>query len=114
MEIGVSVAVLLVAAQVCLSLAVRTRRVHNYLGARLESAFGRPVQVKHFNLEILPSPRIYATGVTVGEDPAFGYEYFSACRAPHRGIALVWFSARAVRIWNLVAGPTERDVGQKP
>ena len=73
-RLGVSVAVLLVAAQVCLSLAVRTRRVHNYLGARLESAFGRPVQVKHFNLEILPSPRIYATGVTVGEDPAFGYE----------------------------------------
>jgi len=87
-KLGVSVAILLVAAQVCLSLAVRTRRVHNYLGARLESAFGRPVQVKHFNLEFLPSPRIYATGVTVGEDPAFGYEYF--LRAEHLTAGLRW------------------------
>ncbi|MDP9337440.1 MAG: AsmA family protein [Acidobacteriota bacterium] len=87
-KLGVFVAVLLVAAQVCLSLAVRTHRVHNYLGARLESAFGRPVHVKHFNLEILPSPRIYATGVTVGEDPAFGYEYF--LRAEHLTAGLRW------------------------
>lgn len=87
-KLGVSVAILLVAAQVSVSLAVRTRRVHNYLGARLESAFGRPVQVKHFNLEILPSPRIYATGVTVGEDPAFGYEYF--LRAEHLTAGLRW------------------------
>ena len=87
-KLGVSVAVLLVVAQISLSLAVRTRRVHNYLGARLESAFGRPVQVKHFNLEFLPSPRIYATGVTVGEDPAFGYEYF--LRAEHLTAGLRW------------------------
>jgi hypothetical protein len=87
-KLGVSVAVLLIAAQLGLSLAVRTRRVHNYLGARLESAFGRPVQVKHFNLEIFPSPRIYATGVTVGEDPAFGYEYF--LRAEHLTAGLRW------------------------
>jgi hypothetical protein len=87
-KLGLSVAVLLIAAQLSLSLAVRTRRVHNYLGARLESAFGRPVQVKHFNLEIFPSPRIYATGVTVGEDPAFGYEYF--LRAEHLTAGLRW------------------------
>lgn len=87
-KLGLSVALLLVAAQITLSLAVRTRRVHNYLGARLESAFGRAVQVKHFNVEFLPSPRIYATGVTVGEDPAFGYEYF--LRAEHLTASLRW------------------------
>ena len=46
------------------------------------------MQVKHFNLEFLPSPRIYATGVTVGEDPAFGYEYF--LRAEHLTAGLRW------------------------
>lgn len=67
---------ILVAVQIAASVCVRTPRVRNYFSARLEDAFGRPVQVKHFNVEILPTPRIYAGGVTVGEDPAFGYEYF--------------------------------------
>jgi len=75
-KIALWVAAILVAAQIAASISVRTTRVHNYFSARLEDAFGRPVQVKHFNIEILPSPRIYASGVTVGEDPAFGYEYF--------------------------------------
>lgn len=81
-------AALVVVAQVAVSVAVRTHRLHNYLVARLEQAFGRPVQVKHFNLEMLPSPRVYATGVTVGEDPAFGYEYF--LRAENLTASLRW------------------------
>jgi hypothetical protein len=87
-KIAFAVVALVVAAQVMVSLAVRTERFHNYLSADLEKAFGRPVQVKHFNIEILPSPRIYATGVTVGEDPAFGYEYF--LRAEHLTASLRW------------------------
>lgn len=83
-----AIVALLVAAQIAVSLSVRTQRVHNFLVLRLENAFGRPVQVKHFNLEILPSPRIYATGVTVGENPAFGYEYF--LRAEHLTAGLRW------------------------
>ncbi|MDP9147133.1 MAG: AsmA family protein [Acidobacteriota bacterium] len=79
---------MLVATQIAVSLAVRTDRVHNYLAEHLETAFGRPVQVRHFNVEIFPSPRIYATGVTVGEDPAFGYEYF--LRAEHLTAGLRW------------------------
>jgi hypothetical protein len=75
-KIALWVTAILVAAQIAASISVRTTRVRNYFSARLEDAFGRPVQVKHFNIEILPSPRIYASGVTVGEDPAFGYEYF--------------------------------------
>jgi AsmA family len=87
-KIALSVAALLVAAQIVVSLSVRTHRVHEYLSAHLERAFGRPVQVRHFNVEILPSPRIYATGVTVGEDTAFGYEYF--LRAEHLTAGLRW------------------------
>ena len=75
-KIALWVTAILVAAQIAASISVRTPRVRNYFSARLEDAFGRPVQVKHFNVQILPTPRIYASGVTVGEDPAFGYEYF--------------------------------------
>jgi len=75
-KIALWVTAILMATQIGASISVRTPRVRNYFSARLEDAFGRPVQVKHFNIEILPSPRIYASDVTVGEDPAFGYEYF--------------------------------------
>jgi uncharacterized protein involved in outer membrane biogenesis len=75
-KLALWVTAILVAAQIAASISVRIPRVRNYFTARLEDAFGRAVQVKHFNVEILPTPRIYATGVTVGEDPAFGYEYF--------------------------------------
>ncbi len=94
-KIALFVVVVLVAAQLAVSLLVHTDRFHSYLSARLETAFGRPVQVKHFNVEIFPSPRIYASGVTVGEDPAFGYEYFLARGAFVRRIALGRLIARA-------------------
>jgi len=87
-KLGLAIAAVLIASQIAVSLSARTHRVHNYLSARLENAFGRPVQVQHFNLEIFPSPRIYATGVRVGEDPAFGYEYF--LRAEHLTAGLRW------------------------
>jgi uncharacterized protein involved in outer membrane biogenesis len=87
-KLALSLIALVVVAQVAVSLAVRTSHVHHYLSERLQNAFGRPVQVQQFDLEILPSPRIYATGVTVGEDPAFGYEYF--LRAEHLTAGLRW------------------------
>ena len=87
-KIAVWVTAILLAAQVTASISVRTPRVHNYFSERLEDAFGRPVHVKHFDIEILPSPRIYASGVTVGEDPAFGYEYF--LRAEQLTAGLRW------------------------
>jgi len=34
------------------------------------------VEVTSFDARILPSPQLDANGVTVGEDPAFGHEYF--------------------------------------
>jgi hypothetical protein len=87
-KIAIFVVALLVVAQLAVSFLVHTDRFHNYLSARLQEAFGRPVQVKHFNVEIFPSPRIYASGVSVGDDPAFGYEYF--LRAEHLSAGLRW------------------------
>jgi len=66
----------LAAGNFAASRAMRTGRVHRYLTARLESAFGRTVEVGQFDLRLSPSLRIEAQSVTVGEDPAFGHEYF--------------------------------------
>lgn len=79
---------LLVAAQVAVSLVARTRRVHDYLIANLEQAFGRPVQVSRFDVRILPSPTLEADQITVGEDPSFGNEYF--LRAEKLSAGLRW------------------------
>ena len=78
----------LVALQVAVSLLARTHRVHGYLVAHLERAFGRPVEVERFDVRILPILRLDANGVTVGEDQAFGYEYF--LRAEHLSAGLRW------------------------
>lgn len=73
--------VLFVAAQVIVSFALRTRRMHGYLIAHLERAFGRPVQVSEFSARILPIPRLEMDGITIGEHPAFGQEYFLRAEA---------------------------------
>ena len=65
-----------IALQVGVSLLVRTHRGHAYLAAHLERAFGRQVEVESFDARILPSPQLDANGVTVGDDPSFGHEYF--------------------------------------
>jgi len=80
--------VLLVVAQAGVSLLVRTQRMHNYLIAHLERAFGRPVEVRRFSVQILPIPEVDAIGVTIGEDPAFGHEYF--LRAENMAASLRW------------------------
>ena len=82
------VVVLLVAAQVGVSLLARTKRMHGYLNAHLERAFGRPVEVRRFSVQILPIPEVDAIGVTIGEDPAFGHEYF--LRAENMAASLRW------------------------
>jgi len=70
------IVVLIIVLQAGVSLLARTHRVHAYLVAQLERAFGRPVEVMSFDARILPSPQLGANDVTVGEDPAFGHEYF--------------------------------------
>jgi hypothetical protein len=85
---GLAIALALVALQVVVSFLARTRRVHTYLVAHLERAFGRPVEVGAFGARIFPNLQLYADAVTVGEDPAFGYEYF--LRAEHLSAGLRW------------------------
>src|SRR5947207_13797942 len=73
---SVAIVALVIVFQAGVSLLARTHRVHAYLVTQLERAFGRPVEVASFDARILPSPQLDANGVTVGEDPAFGHEYF--------------------------------------
>jgi hypothetical protein len=87
-KLALTIVALLVAVQIGVSLLVRTRGMHAYLAAQLERAFGRPVEVAHFAVQLLPAPRLYAERVTVGEDPAFGNEYF--LRADNLSAGLRW------------------------
>src|SRR5712692_3880103 len=75
-----------VGLQAGVSLLARTHRVHAYLVAHLERAFGRQVEVESFGARILPSLQLDANEVTVGEDPSFGHEYF--LRAEHLSAGL--------------------------
>lgn len=84
-----TVVALTIAAQVSVSILVRTHRVHGYLVAQLEHSFGRSVQVRHFNVLLLPTPTLDADRITIGEDPGFGREYF--LRAENLSAGLRWF-----------------------
>ena len=87
-KIVAGVVALLIAAQVGVFLVARSHRMHGYLIAHLERAFGRPVEVSHFSAQILPIPEVDADEITIGEDPAFGHEYF--LRAEHMTASLRW------------------------
>src|SRR3974390_182235 len=78
----------LIALQAGVSVVVRTHRMREYLTARLEAAFGRPVEVGYFSFTIFPFPELSLDGVTIGEDPAFGHEYF--LRAERMTASLGW------------------------
>jgi hypothetical protein len=75
-RLALSIVALLIAAQIGASFLARARVIHTYLITHLERAFGRTVEVRHFNIILLPRPVLEAEQVSVGEDPAFGNEYF--------------------------------------
>jgi uncharacterized protein involved in outer membrane biogenesis len=87
-------AVLLVLLIVCVdgiaSLLVRRDRVRKRLNARLEAAFGRPVEVQYYSFSLWGGPTLEADGISVGEDPRFGHEYF--LRADSLSVRLRWLS----------------------
>jgi hypothetical protein len=85
---ALGIVVLVAALQAAVTLLARTHRVHAYLVTQLERAFGRQVEVASFDARILPSPQLDANVVTVGEDPAFGHEYF--LRAERLSAGLRW------------------------
>ena len=70
------------------SRALRMRRIHRYLDARLEASFGRPVEVHHYSFSLLDGLRFEADSISVAEDPRFGYEYF--LRAERLTAGLRW------------------------
>ncbi len=88
LRLAIVVLALVVAAQVAIGAVVHITRVHEYLTAQLERAFGRQVEVRQFDAQVFPSLRLDADGVTVGEDPAFGNEYF--LRAEKLSAGLRW------------------------
>ncbi len=71
-----ALAVLLVLAQLGLPFLLRTSRMRAYLLAHLEKSFGRSVEARSFSMDILPFPRVDVEGVSIGENPSFGHEYF--------------------------------------
>lgn len=83
-----AVVLLLAGAQIAASLFVKTTAARSYLVAHLQRAFGRPVQAGSFSVQILPKPQLSIDNVTIGEDPAFGNEYF--LRAENLGASLRW------------------------
>ena len=87
-KLALAIVLFVIAIQTGFSYLLRTRRVHSYLVAQLGRAFGRPVEVASFDAQILPSPQLDANGVVIGEDPAFGHEYF--LRAERLSAGLRW------------------------
>jgi hypothetical protein len=84
-----ALAILLLLAQLVLPFLLQTRRMRKYLLAHLEKSFGRPVEARSFSMDILPFPRVDVEGVSIGENPAFGHEYF--LRADRMTANVRWF-----------------------
>jgi hypothetical protein len=59
-----------------ISLLIRHTHLQRKITARLQSAFGRPVEVGSYDFSLWGWPTLRAQSVTVAEDPRFGYEYF--------------------------------------
>src|SRR6266850_3836831 len=85
---GLALLLALFAMQVGASLLVRTDRAHAWLSRQLENSFGRAVDVRQYSASLFPAPQVDAYGITVGEDPAFGHEYF--LRAQRLSAGLRW------------------------
>lgn len=85
---ALAILALVVVAQVAASVLVRTHAGREFLLRHLERAFGRPIEVRQFEASVFPRLRLDAAGISVGEDPAFGNEYF--LRADNFSAALRW------------------------
>jgi hypothetical protein len=72
------------------SLTMQHTRLRRILTARIEAAFGRPVDVGSYHFSLWNGPALEANSVIVGEDPRFGHEYF--LRAESMTVRLRWAS----------------------
>ena len=87
---------LVVGVQIGASFFVKTRHTRTFLLARLQSAFGRPVEANDFSIQVLPIPELQMDRVTIGEDPAFGREYF--LRADRMNARISWLGLLRGRV----------------
>lgn len=87
-KFGIAILLTLIALQVGISLSVRGARTRAFLTRQLEKSFGRSVEVRSYSASLFPTPQLDAEGITVGEDPAFGREYF--LRAERLSAGLRW------------------------
>ena len=76
-------------AGAAITLLIQHSRLHRKITARLESVFGRPVEVARYDFTLWGWPTLTADSVTVAEDPRFGQEYF--LRADSLTMRLRWF-----------------------
>ena len=77
-------------ADLGISLLIRPTRLQRRLTARLETVFGRSVEVGSYDFSLWGGPTLEAHSVTFGEDPRFGHEYF--LRADSLTVRLRWQS----------------------
>lgn len=82
------------AGDAAISVLVQHTRFRKRLTARLEAAFGRPVEVSSYGFSLWHGPVLEADAVRIGEDPRFGNEYF--IRADSISVGL--------RLWGLLRG----------
>ncbi|MGH9739658.1 MAG: AsmA family protein [Candidatus Acidiferrales bacterium] len=82
--------VLVWAGDAAISVLVQHSRLRAKITARLEAAFGRPVEVGSYGFSIWGGPVLEADSVRIGEDPRFGNEYF--IRADSIAVSLGWRS----------------------
>jgi hypothetical protein len=73
-----------------ISFLIQHTALKRKINARLESAFGRSVEVGSYSFSLWGRPTIEARSVVVGEDPRFGREYF--LRAESLTMSLRWQS----------------------
>lgn len=76
------------ASDTAISLLIRNTRLRIILDERLETAFGRPVEVGRYSFSLWGGPSLRADSISVAEDPRFGFEYF--LRAESLRIRLSW------------------------
>jgi hypothetical protein len=79
-----------------ISFLVQHTRLRRRLTARLEAAFGRPVEVGSYAFSLWGGPVLQAHSVRVGEDPRFGNEYF--IRADSISVGLHWWALLRGRV----------------
>jgi uncharacterized protein involved in outer membrane biogenesis len=82
--------VILWIASEAVSLTIQHTRLRTFFTARIEAAFGRPVDVGSYHFSLWDGPALEANSVTVGEDARFGHEYF--LRAESMTVRLRWAS----------------------